>query len=285
MKIIFFGSTTDSILVLKKLSLPDIAAVVTQPAKPIGRKQILSPTPVEIWAKNHDIPVLSFHAQGQKPWLYADEQAVIDSLQPFKADLLVSASYGQKIPTQTVSGTRFGGLNIHPSLLPRWRGADPVPWAILMGDHDIGVSVVTLASSFDTGKIIAQKKIPILDTDTSDPLRTKLFEMGATLLTRALPDFLSGKNKGKPQLTEGHAVAKRFSREDGFEPWQNLTNHNEATRINRKFRALHPWPGLWTTYKGKRVKILGFDTSPTLVQLEGKKPVSWEQFKTAYLAS
>ena len=285
MKIIFFGSTTDSILVLEKLSLPDIVAVVTQPPKPVGRKHISTPTPVETWAKNHGITVLSFPTQNQKPWLYADEQTVINALQPVKMDLLVSASYGQKIPNATLAAAAYGGLNVHPSLLPRWRGADPVPWAILTGDHDIGVSVVTLASSFDTGKIIAQKKIPISDTDTSDPLRTKLFEMGAILLTRALPDFLSGKNKGRPQLTKGQPYAKRFSREDGFEPWESITHPDEAIRINRKFRALHPWPGLWTTFRGKRLKILGFTTSPTIVQLEGKKPISWEQFKTAYLAS
>lgn len=286
LNIIFFGSTSDSVIVLEKLRrFSPVFCIVTQPARAVGRKQHLIATPVELWAKKHDIQELTFPSSETKPWLFANEQTVIDTLQLLKADLLVSASYGQKIPTETVSGARFGGLNVHPSLLPRWRGADPVPWAILSGDHQTGVSVVTLASSFDTGNIIAQKKIPILDTDTSNPLRTKLFEMGANLLTRALPDFLSGKNKGRPQLTKGQPYAKRFSREDGFEPWESITHPDEAIRINRKFRALHPWPGLWTTFRGKRLKILGFTTSPTIVQLEGKKPISWEQFKTAYLAS
>jgi methionyl-tRNA formyltransferase len=298
MKIIFFGSTTDSILVLEKLSLPDIVAVVTQPPKPVGRAQILTPSPVEIWAKNHNIPAFSFTTQEKKPWLYADEQAVLDALRPLKADLLVSASYGQKIPSDTVSEARFGGLNVHPSLLPRWRGADPVPWAILSGNHQTGVTIVTLSPTFDAGRIIAQEKIPVTDKDSTIPLLEKIFTIGADLLITSLPDYISGKNKGVAQKIKNEPYARRLTRDDGFEPWENLTHPNEATRIDRKFRALHPWPGLWTrlpllrsgvsgqaTFRGKRLKILGFTTSPTIVQLEGKKPISWEQFKAAYLAS
>ncbi len=266
MNVIFFGSTTDSLLVLEKLS--GVVAVVTQPPKPVGRKQILTPTPVELWADTHHIPTTT-----------------LDVLSPFKPDLLVSASYGEKIATEDIRHAPHGGLNVHPSILPRWRGADPVPWAILSGDHQIGVSVITLSEKFDRGNIIAQKKVPITDQDMSGPLRTKLFQIGADLLTHALPDYLSGKNKGIPQKGTPEPYARRFTREDGFEPWESLMNPAEAQRINRKFRALHPWPGLWTTWKEKRVKILGFDTTPTQVQQEGKTPVSWEQFKKAYLPS
>lgn len=286
---IFFGSTPDSLLVLTKLAtVPDIklVAVVTQPPRPVGRKQIVTETPVATWAKTQGISVLSFPTKPDKPWRYAEESAVVDALEPFKADLLVSASYGQKIPTPTLQVATYGGLNVHPSVLPRWRGGDPVPWAILSGDREIGVSVVTLAETFDKGKIIAQKKIPITPHDTSDPLRTKLFVLGAGLLVQTLPDYISGKNKGVPQHTEGEPYAKRFSREDGFEPWENiqkaLTDQEEASRIDRKFRALTPWPGLWSMYKEKRIKILEFMHAPTLVQLEGKKPVTWEQFQEAY---
>jgi methionyl-tRNA formyltransferase len=285
MKIIFFGSTTDSLLVLEKLPLADIVAVVTQPPKPVGRKQIIATTPVELWAKKNSVTVLSFPTQEAKPWAYADEQPVIDALQPMKPDLLVSACYGQKIPGAVINAATHGGINVHPSLLPRWRGADPVPWAIYSGDHQTGVTLVRLSATFDQGTILAQEKLNISDTDTAEPLRAKLFTMGAELLAKTLPDILSGKIKGHPQQIQGTPYARRLTRDDGFEPWEKIMDPHEIQRIKRKFRAFDPWPGIWTTYNGKRLKILGFTTLPTIVQLEGKKPVSWEQFKRAYLAS
>ncbi len=266
MNVIFFGSTSDSVLVLEKLS--GVVAVVTQPPKPIGRKQIITPTPVQIWAKSHNISTTTATARS-----------------PFKPDLLISASYGEKIPFEYITHARFGGLNVHPSLLPRWRGGDPVPWAIMTGDHQIGVTVVTLSEQFDQGKIIAQKKIPIAPHDTSGPLRTHLFQLGAELLVESLPDYLSGENKGVEQKIKNEPYARRFTRDDGFEPWDTLINTKEAVRIQTKFRALHPWPGLWTTFHEKRLKVLGFDRTPTQVQLEGKTPVSWEEFTKAYLPS
>lgn len=305
--ILFFGSTTDSVIVLEKLiTVPGctVAAVVTQPARPIGRKQIVTPTPTEIWATAHHIPVLSFPSNPEKPWLYADEQQVIDALQPIRADVLISASYGIKIPKESIIRAQLGGINIHPSILPHWRGADPVPWAIMSGDHQIGVTIVTLSETFDEGSILAQQKIPIGPDDTSDPLRTKLFTMGADMLTTILPNIVRGKHKPMPAHPSDIKLpyAKKFKREDGFEPWDGLlravTDGTDASRIERKFRALHPWPGVWTlvrqdqdekhTDTGKRLKILKLRLNNTIlaideVQLEGKKPVSWKQFAEAYL--
>lgn len=311
-KVIFFGSTSDSVIVLNELyRLPpatyQLVGVVTQPPRPVGREKRVTPTPVEAWARAHNLPVLSFPSDTQKPWLYADEQTVIDTLEPLKADLLVSASYGQKIPTKTIADAHYRGINVHPSLLPRWRGADPVPWAILTGDHQTGVTVVTLADKFDEGRIIAQKKISITDKDTSDPLRTKLFELGAQLLINILPSK-GLAFKGSPQQTTGSPYARRFTRDDGFEPWETiekaLTDGDEARRIERKFRALSPWPGVWTEIatqarqgaqvlsktENKRLKILALHLQPTThnlqidsVQLEGKTPVPFSQFTAAYL--
>lgn len=273
MKVLFFGSTTDSVLVLEKLS--NVIAVVTQPPRPVGRKQILTPTPVETWAKEHHIPILSFENNKEKPWLYSDENQVIDTLEPFKADLLISASYGQKIPTKTLSGAKLGGINIHPSILPRWRGGDPVPWAIMTGDAQIGVTVVTLSEKFDAGMILAQKKIPIKPHDTSGPLRTHLFELGAELLVASL-DHLDLRGESL-QGMKTEPYARRLTRQDGFEPWEHIIDPKEADRIDRKFRALHPWPGLWSMVKEKRIKILGFDHTPTIVQFAGKKPLTYTQ--------
>lgn len=281
MKILFFGSTPDSVIVLE--SLEGVVAVVTQPAKPVGREKILTPTQVELWAKKHNLPVLSFATHPDKPWLYEHEQQVIDTLQPFKADLIISASYGVKIPWDTIKSTPYGGINIHPSLLPRWRGGDPVPWAILSGDHQIGVTVQTLGEQFDRGTYLSQKKIPILPNDTSAPLRSKLFRIGAEALAALLPDFIAHyPPKQKKQKDQKQPYARRLKRDDGFEPWEQLLAPQEAERINRKFRALHPWPGLWTMFGGKRLKILEFRHEPLTVQREGKNPVSWEQFKKTF---
>jgi methionyl-tRNA formyltransferase len=348
MNVIFFGSTSDSVLILSKLfglritnCELRIAAVITQPPKPIGRDQILTPTPVALWAEEHKIPVLTFRASAQKPWEYDDGETAADTLAPFKADLIISASYGLKIPGRTLREARFGGLNIHPSILPRWRGADPVPWAILSGDHQTGVTVVTLNERFDGGNIIAQKKIPITDKDTSDPLRTKLFAVGAELLVNIFPTYLASKGlpfKGSPQDPKKVTTARKFTRDDGYIPWELLkaamepsfakastfaeapadTSEGTAiqqynnvtimrdylkyqdpqnqgqplgTLIERFFRALSPWPGLWTEIEirdKKRLKILSCHLSPVsclvldTVQLEGKKPVSFAQFNEAY---
>lgn len=249
-KIVFFGSSSDSVLVLEKLS--GVVAVVTRPPKPVGRKQIITPTPVETWAKNHAISVTT-----------------LEAVNPFKPDLLVSASYGEKIPAELIAGARFGGLNVHPSILPRWRGGDPVPWAILAGDHQTGVTISTLSDTFDAGNIIAQKKIPITSHDTTPLLRAKLFAIGADLVASIIPKL---PLTGTPQQSKDQPYARRLTREDGFEPWEKLTDPHESDRINRKFRAFHPWPGLWSLKDGKRIKILEFTHTPVTVQLEGKKP-------------
>ncbi len=305
--ILFFGSTTDSVSVLEKLinvKNTTISAVVTQPPRPVGRDQTIVPTPVETWAKEHSVASLNFESNSEKPWLYKDTQQVIDTLQPIAPDVLISASYGQMIPWESISAARFGGINIHPSILPHWRGADPVPWAIINDDHQIGVTVVTLSKTFDEGKILAQEKIPIIPEDTSDPLRTKLFTIGAVLLADTLPLVFTGKIKPKDMHMPDPKppYARKFVRDDGFEPWENLslsmTEGTAADRIDRKFRALNPWPGVWTKLTNiqsfkiigqdeKRLKILKLHLNEGKivideVQLEGKKPTAWEQFNTAY---
>ena len=348
MNIIFFGSTSDSVIVLEKLlcystmkqcNNVTISCVVTQPPTPIGRKQVITPTSVEVYAKSHDIPVLSFQNNTEKHWCYQNEEDVINSISTFKPDLLISASYGQKISSHIMKEAQFGGLNVHPSLLPRWRGADPIPWTILSGDRQTGVTIVTLSEKFDQGRIIAQKKITANDNDFSDPLRSKLFTMGAGLLIESLPDYLSGENKGSEQKLENGSVARKLIRDDGFIPWniiqsamENSTTieqcNNETmlaylkkqtvvipqnllinTWILRMIRALSLWPGVWTLINPtnptnlpagkaglqirqmkKRVKILQAHVENgklilDSVQLEGKKPIKWKQFKNSYLLS
>lgn len=299
MKILFFGSSSDSVLVLQNLTA--VVAVVTQPPRPVGRKHIVTPTPVELWARRHKITVLSFPTKKERPWEYENKETVIDTLQPLKAELIVSASYGQKIPSDTISDAKFGGLNVHPSLLPRWRGTDPVPWTILAGDHQTGVTIVTLSNTFDQGKIIAQKKFPVSPTDETEPLRAKLFAAGADLLSETLPHYLSGAIKGRSQNNSEVTYARRLTREDGYIPWDiivkamngedvavdvrttmlSLNKSHIAIVIATAVRALSPWPGVWTKHNNKRLKILAChvkDVTNNLVldtvHAEGKKPTS-----------
>lgn len=334
-KTIFFGSTDDSVIVLDRiwgLEISDwrleISAIVTQPARPVGRDKIVTPTPVAVWAKKHGITFLTFQSNPEKPWLYQDESLVTESLSTCKADLVISACYGERIPNHVIHAARFGGVNVHPSLLPRWRGGDPVPWAILAGDRQTGVSVVTLEESFDKGMLLGQRKLPISAGDFPDDLRTRLFTLGAKFLVDVLPDVISKKyiKKSTPAEKTSETTqpyARRFSREDGFIPFelidsarrgielpsiQNFSTvtiirtaleQSEETQIRlpelieRAYRAFSPWPGIWTTIdiKGeqKRLKLLdaSLDSSDhalhiKTVQLEGKTPVSWEQFVKAY---
>lgn len=299
---IFFGSALDSLPTLNVLNswkhpgfAIELLSVVTQPPRPVGRHKIVTPTPVQEWAEQHHIPVLSFPSIPDTPWLFADESAVADSLSPFSPDLIVVTYYGQKIPWHIIQSTAYGGINIHPSLLPRWRGADPVPWAILSGDHQVGVTVLTLAEQFDKGIILGQKKIPVADTDMTNPLYKKLFILGATLLGEILQDYLNGNSKGTPQGESTTPYARRLKREDGYESWGNITraikDGTDAARIDRKYRALTPWPGLWTTIlihgAEKRLKILEATLThgkflPLRIQVEGKMAVSFNDFRRYY---
>ncbi len=312
--LLFFGSTTDSVTIANALTGHGYTprAVITQPPRPVGRKQILTKTPVQLWAEERDIPVISFESDADKPWLFADEEAVVNTLSTYKPDLLISASYGQKIPIRSIQTATFGGINVHPSLLPRWRGADPVPWTIISGDQQTGVSVVTLSERFDLGSIIAQKKCIVPETESADPLRARLFELGAQLLLDTIPMVLNGSAEPVRENSSHEPYARKLKREDGFIPWPLLEAASAGKDIPREeregliqtitdplpialarmARALIPWPGVWTTvedpasgYFGKRLKVLetalvhGVCSIQT-VQPEGKQPMTWEQFRS-----
>jgi len=295
MNIVFFGSTEDSVVVARALHKKfPITAVVTQPAKPVGRDKVMSRTPVDSWATEEHISVLTFETFPEKSWLFANEDEVTNSIETCKPDLLVSASFGERIPKELIEKTTHGGINVHPSLLPRWRGTDPTPWTILAGDAETGVTIVTVTEKFDDGRILAQKKIPITQKDMPDELRKNLFTMGAELLVATIPDYVSGKNSGVEQKKENVTIAKRITRDDGFIDWNELIDlmEKDPEKIDRKFRALYGWPGLWTKIGvhgiDKRVKILdislrGSKLELHTVQLEGKNPVDWNTFKKAYL--
>lgn len=300
-RIVFFGTPEESVIVLDKIFQAgyQVVAVVTKPPLPIGRKQILTPTPVAIWANEHKIPILTFQSNQQQPWLFADEQLVINEVLKYSPELLISADFTQKIPMSLVNQVKYGGLNIHPSLLPAYRGPAPVQWQILNGETETGVSLVKLADEFDAGEIVAQEKDLINPTDTTPILLTRLFSKGADLLIKILPKYLSHPHFSLFTSHFSPSYFPRLSRADGFVPWDlvksalsnqavssstikqynnvtivnawnnnfqsGLTPTSLAEHIDRAFRAFHPWPGLWTKVKfndaEKRMKILEVNLS------------------------
>lgn len=326
---LFFGSTNDSLLVLDRLlegiRTPSyeitVVALVTQPPKPTGRKRIVTASPVEQMTEGKPIPVCSFPSDPDRPWLFADEDAVSNTLATFSPDLLVTASFGEKLPADLLTHAQHGGINIHPSLLPRFRGADPTPWTILTGDAQTGVTLSTITPTFDAGRILAAKKIPTPDNATPQSLRTTLFMLGATLFAESIHDILSGKIRGEEQKEEDAVYARKLTREDGYIPWDiisaAMTKHEIKTlnyppllrtvadcnpkeslpeHILRMGRALSGWPGIWTRIpvqhatvrEEKRIKLLTMEIKqslfiPQTVQLEGKTPVPWKQFALSYL--
>ncbi|MFZ5845191.1 MAG: methionyl-tRNA formyltransferase [Patescibacteria group bacterium] len=225
---------------------------------------------------------------------------------PHRPDFLVVAGYGKLIPPPWLSFPKVAPVNMHPSLLPYYRGRCPVEWAILKGETQTGVTLVEMSPEFDKGKILAQKAMPITPADTRQILYHKLYDLGGQLLVETLPQIAAGRVKPQPQPPGKYFYARQITREDGFVPWKKLKEAmdtgKEADYVERQFRALHPWPGLWTEVEvtrdkqqvtsktDQRLKVLSCHMSPVtsrlsldFVQLEGKKPVSFNQFVEAYL--
>ena len=330
--ILFFGSSSDSVIILDALSQKifseysvNIHSVVTQPPRPIGRKHVITSTPVEVWAKEHSIPVFHFQSKKENPTQFENKQEVIHTMQRNHFDLIISASYGQLIPWDIIESAVFGGINIHPSLLPRWRGADPIPWSILASDNETGVSIVNLSKQFDEGKLLAQQSIPLSSTHQREPLRKTLFTLGAKLLSETLISYVNGTLTTKAQDPTFATYARRLQKEDGFLPWDictNILNNQPLTKeqliklstiahiskqlditallktytqssvfFDHFFRALSPWPGVWTNviFNGKSTRmnirsIITTDSQTNIetVQLEGKLPTLFSEI-TKYI--
>ena len=213
-----------------------------------------------------------------------------------KPDVGVLASYGKILPSEILAIPKYGILNIHPSLLPKYRGASPVQAAILAGDKETGVSIIKMDEKVDHGPIVAQFAEKILLTDTAESLYQHLFTSGAEVLLTILPTYLKDQIELRQQNDSQSTYTKKLTRDDGKIDWKW-----SPEKIERHVRAMHPWPGAWTEVQmtddrrqitEKRLKILKAhienlspDTChliPDLVQLEGKKPVSFKQFQEGY---
>jgi methionyl-tRNA formyltransferase len=217
------------------LSAPDfeVTAVVTQPDKPKGRDLKLQASPVKEIALAGNLPLL-------QPARARNEEFV-QQLRAFQPDLIAVAAYGQILPQSILDLPRFGCLNVHTSLLPKYRGAAPIQWAILNDEPETGVTIMKMDAGLDTGDILTQERTPIEREDTGQTLHDRLASIAAGLLVRTIPDYVSGKIHPRTQGVEGVSLAPKIKKEHGRLDW-----HQPARALWNKVRALVPWPGGFT---------------------------------------
>ena len=240
LKIIFMGTAELSCASLERLAgQPQfhIAAVVTQPDKPRGRELKPQPPPVKVLAQKLNLPVL------QPP--KARDENFISQLRALQPDLIVVVAYGHILPPAILDLPRFGCLNVHTSLLPKYRGAAPIQWAIANGETETGVTIMKMDAGMDTGGILTQKRTPISPQDDSATLHHRLAQLGAELLLETIPGCVSGKILPVPQ-SDGASYAPKIKKEDGHIDW-NLP----AQTILNRLRAFMPWPGAFTFLKSE----------------------------------
>lgn len=227
------------------LEAPEFAVVcvVTQPDRPAGRGQKLQMPPVKQVALAHNVPIL----QPQK----LREPGVFEQLQAYAPDLIVVAAFGQILRQNVLELPRYGCINVHASLLPRWRGAAPIQAAIRAGDSETGVTIMLMDAGLDTGDMLRQRAIPIAPNETGQTLHDKLAALGGALLIETLRDHLSGKITPQPQDDSAHTYAPMLKKEDGLIRWTD-----SALSIARQVRAYYPYPIAYTTWQGQLLKIL-----------------------------
>jgi len=240
MRLVFLGSPADSVPPLRAVVAAghDVALVVTQPDRRRGRGTELVPSPVKRAAVELDLPIRT----PERAREIVDEVAALD------VDLGVVVAFGQLLPPALLGTVRGGFVNVHFSLLPRWRGAAPVERAILAGDHETGVCLMQLEAGLDTGPVYACARTPITDDDTGGGLRARLTELGTDLLVRELPSLL--ERTPTPQSGDP-TYAEKLSVEEFELDWTR-----PAVELVRVVRAGNPKPGAWTTARGKRLKVL-----------------------------
>ncbi|MDO8435818.1 MAG: methionyl-tRNA formyltransferase, partial [bacterium] len=200
----------------------------------------------------------------------------------FKPDLIILAAYGQILPKEILDIPKYGSINVHPSLLPRWRGPSPIQSAILANDQKTGVSIIKMTEKVDKGPILGQKEIGLTGKETYLDLHNRLGEMGSNLLIEIIQKWIKDEIKPEPQDDSKAVYSKIIKKEDGKIDWEK-----PAEEIERKIRALNPWPGTYTIQQGKILKILKVEISNGKliikeIQPEGKKPMSFEDFLRGY---
>jgi methionyl-tRNA formyltransferase len=244
MKVVFMGTPPFSVPSLQTLlGAYNVVGVVTQPDRPAGRGRQLQPPPVKVAAEAAGIPVY-------QPASLRREEATVP-LREWQPDLIVVAAYGQILRPNVLDLPPHGCLNVHASLLPRWRGASPIQHAILAGDAETGVSLMKMDAGMDTGPVYVQEKLAIALDDTAATLHDRLALLGGQLLGTHLDVILDGRLPPTPQDDSQATYAPLIKKEDGRLDW-----HEPAAQLARRVRAMTPWPGALTTWQGKMLKIV-----------------------------
>jgi methionyl-tRNA formyltransferase len=243
-RIVFMGSPDFAVPVLEALARNyPLVGVVTQPDRPAGRGGKPHPPAVKKSAIQLNLPII-------QPEKLRHPEAM-GQLQAWKPDLVIVAAFGQILRQEVLDLAPYGCINVHASLLPRWRGAAPIQASILTGDTETGITIMKMDAGVDTGPILSQHAVTISLEETGGSLFEKLSLLGADLLLETLPRYLSGELIPTPQLEEGVTYAPRLAREDG-----RLDFTRSALELERRVRAYAPWPGTWLEWKGAPLKIL-----------------------------
>ena len=237
----------------------EVVGVVTQPDRPAGRGRKLTQPPIKTLADKLDISVI-------QPRRLSDAEA-LSALQGWNPDLVVVTAFGQILRSEVLEMPAHGCINVHASLLPRWRGAAPIQAAILHGDPKTGVTIMKMDAGIDTGPVLSQRELTMSDRETAGSLAPKLAELGAQLLIETLPDYLSGDLQPTPQQGEP-SYAPLLKKSDG-----ELDFKQSAVVLERKIRAFQPWPGTYMNWNEQRLKIHQARTAAINTHAEGSDDI------------
>lgn len=242
-RVVFMGSPDFALPSLRALAKAyDLVGVVTQPDRPSGRGRELKAPPVKTFALELNVPVI------QPEKLRGPE--AMDQLRAWAPHVIVVAAFGQILKPDVLELPLYGSINVHASLLPRWRGAAPVNAAILNGDEETGVTIMKMDAGLDTGPILSRKSIRIMQDDTAGSVFESLSTLGADLLLATLPDYFSGKITPRPQPVEGVTYAPMLKKDEG-----RLDFTRSAEELGRRVRAFNPWPGAFMDFDGTNLKV------------------------------
>jgi len=300
-RIVFMGTPAFAVPALCALMREHtVTGVVTQPDRPVGRGRQVQPSPITQVAREHRLPLI-------QPASLRKDPVAVEQLRAWAPDVIAVAAFGQILRREVLDIPPHGCLNVHASLLPRWRGAAPINHAILAGDDVTGVSIMQIRPGLDDGPVLLSASLPIGPDDTTATLGPRLAELGAELLLAALPGWLAGTLRALPQDESRVTLAPPLEKEHGRLDWSR-----PAAALERQVRACDPWPGTFTTWQGRVLKVLR--ASPVLsgagpaaapgevvaldrdlavgtgdgllrleqVQLEGKRTVSGAEFVRGY---
>ncbi len=257
-RIVFMGTPDFAVPVLQKLiATQEVVGVVTQPDRPAGRGKQLRPSPVKETAVSANIPVY------QPKSLRSEEAAA--PLRQWQPDMIVVAAFGQILRPHVLELPPLGCLNVHASLLPRWRGASPIQHAIMAGDTETGITLMQMDVGLDTGAMFVKQAVPIYPDETAASLHDRLAELGAAMIGEHLDDIVNGRITATPQDNTLSTYAPMISKADGQLDW-----HKTSAELDRHIRAMTPWPGAFTIWEGQLLKVL--DAKPVYGRLPSGVP-------------